>query len=170
MNKVIWAGYIFLVMMGAHIAHAKANDADATMAQNIVVDKVWARETFKMARSGAAYAQLTNPSDAEIVLVGASVDESIASMVELHETNMVNGMMRMQELEQGIAIAPGASVSMQPGGMHFMIMGLQGPLVAGESFTLTLEFADQSQQTLNVGIQDMSNRKADDASKPKTHN
>lgn len=147
------------------------DDADTAaeprdMAQRIVVDKVWARETFAMARSGAAYASFSNPSDADIVLVAAATDETLASMVELHETKMVNGMMRMQELEYGIVIEPGKTVAMEPGGKHFMIMGLNGPLIAGNRFSLTLEFADGSTTALEVGIQDMSNRKADEPNKP----
>jgi copper(I)-binding protein len=162
--------YISTLMFFTFSALGQSQEQNITegqdMAQRIVVDKVWARETFAMARSGAAYASFSNPSDTDIVLVAAVIDESVAGMVELHETNMVNGMMRMQELEEGIVIAPSKTVSMEPGGKHFMIMGLSGPLIAGNQFSLTLEFADGSTKELQVGVQDMSNRKADESTKP----
>jgi copper(I)-binding protein len=167
MKLVIFISTLMFFTLSANGQSDAQNIAEAQdMAQRIIVDKVWARETFAMARSGAAYASFSNPSDADIVLVGAVIDETVASMVELHETNMVNGMMRMQELEDGLVIAPRKTVSMEPGGKHFMIMGLSGPLIAGNEFLLTLEFADGSTKALEVGIQDMSNRKADESTKP----
>lgn len=134
--------------------------ASKSMADTIVIEKAWARETFKMARSGAAYVTLTNPSDKDIQLVVASVDDSVASMVEIHTTEMTNGMMRMRQLEEGITVAANETVMFQPGGMHFMIMGLTGPFEAKNDFTLTLTFADESTKMVTVGIQDMSNRTA----------
>jgi len=158
---------IFTLTFADHAqARSQSKVLKQEMAQLIVVDKVWARETFAMARSGAAYASFSNPSDSNIILVAAKVDESIASMVEIHETNMVNGMMRMQELEDGLMISAGQTVSMEPGGKHFMIMGLKGPFIAENQFSLTLEFSDGSNKTLEVGIQDMSNRRAGDSNKP----
>ena len=39
-----------------------------------------------------------------------------------------------------IEIPPGAATGLEPGGIHVMLMGLTGPLVEGESFSLTLTF------------------------------
>jgi copper(I)-binding protein len=165
--KLVVISLLTLFTFTGHVqAYSQSKVLKQEMAQLIVVDKVWARETFAMARSGAAYASFSNPSDTDIILIAAEVDDSVASMVELHETNMVNGMMRMQELENGLLISAGQTVSMEPGGKHFMIMGLSGPFIAENQFSMTLEFSDGSRKTLEVGIQDMSNRKADNSNKP----
>jgi hypothetical protein len=147
------------IMLLSSIAFADEH-GEKSMAQRIVVEKAWARETFKMARSGAAYATFSNPSESAIKIMSASVDASVAGMVELHTTEMMNGMMRMQELDKGVTIASGETATLQPGGMHFMIMGLNGPLQASKRFSITLTFADDSEKAIDVVVQDMSNRKA----------
>nr|WP_168711072.1 copper chaperone PCu(A)C [Ningiella ruwaisensis] len=151
---------VFLFLWVASAAAFADDHAQKSMADSLLVEKVWARETFKMAKAGAAYASFSNQSESPIVLVGASVEPEIATMVELHTTKMENGMMRMQELEEGVTIDANESVMFQPGGMHFMLMGLAGPLEAGKNFKLTLHFEDNSSRELTVDIRDMSNRSA----------
>ncbi|MEO0946481.1 MAG: copper chaperone PCu(A)C, partial [Pseudomonadota bacterium] len=46
----------------------------------------------------------------------------------------------MREIDQGLPIPAGATVSLEPGGYHLMFMGLEGPLVEGERFEATLIF------------------------------
>lgn len=48
--------------------------------------------------------------------------------------------MRMRELEGGLAIPPGATVALAPGGLHLMLMGLKTPLKQGEKVPVTLVF------------------------------
>ena len=60
------------------------------------------------------------------------------------------GMMRMQEVD-AIAVPAGATVELKPGGLHLMLIDLAKPLVAGETFTVTLAFA--SGETLPVPVE-----------------
>jgi hypothetical protein len=48
--------------------------------------------------------------------------------------------MKMNELPDGLVIPAGESVALAPGGFHLMFMDLTGPLVEGESVTVTLTF------------------------------
>ncbi|MFC4700784.1 copper chaperone PCu(A)C [Glaciecola siphonariae] len=139
-----------------------ASEAKASMASHIVVEKAWARETFKLARTGAAYITMSNSSDKSVRLVSASVDESVADMVEIHTTEMNNGMMRMMELEDGLVIDAGEKVEFQPGGKHFMLMGLKGPLQAEKELNITLRFEDGSEKSVDMYIQDMRMRSSID--------
>lgn len=84
------------------------------------------------------FATITNNLDSEITLVGASSE--IAMMTEVHEVAMVDGKMKMQAKEGGITIAPGETVSLEPGGLHVMLMGLKQPLLVGEEVKITLDF------------------------------
>ncbi|WP_371193701.1 copper chaperone PCu(A)C [Glaciecola sp. SC05] len=142
----------FLLFSSYSLAH---NHAEKSMAENIVIEAAWARETFKMAKTGAAYITLSNPTENDITLVSASADESVAGMVEMHNTVVVDNMMRMQELEDGLIIKAGETITFQPGGMHFMIMGLTGPLLGNSSFELELAFADDSVKSTTVNVRDM---------------
>lgn len=85
-----------------------------------------------------AFAEITNNTDAEVTLVGGSSE--IAGMVEVHEVVMIDDEMKMQAKEGGITIAPGETVTLEPGGLHVMLMGLNKSLLGGEEVTLTLDF------------------------------
>ena len=119
---------------------------------DIVVSEAKARATFALAKTGAAYFTITNQGSEPVTLTHASVAESIASMVEIHNVVMYESMMRMQELEDGLSLAPGESVSLAPGGKHIMLVGLTGPLNEGDSFELTLHFNQAESQTILVPI------------------
>ena len=85
----------------------------------------------------AAYLRITNPGDQPISLTAATT--SAADVVEIHETQMEGDVMRMRPVE-GIVVAPGETVALQPGGLHIMLLDLTAPLAPGEAITLTLIF------------------------------
>ena len=53
---------------------------------------------------------------------------------------VVDGVMTMRELKGGIEIPAHGSVTLAPGGLHLMFIGLKAPLVAGEKLPVTLTF------------------------------
>jgi copper(I)-binding protein len=57
-------------------------------------------------------------------------------------------MAHMEEVE----IAAGETVALEPGGLHVMLMDLQRPMVEGESYTLSLVFADGAEASIEVPI------------------
>jgi hypothetical protein len=48
-------------------------------------------------------------------------------------------MMTMRTVAR-LAIGPGQSAVLEPGGLHIMLMGLRAPLEKGQTFALTLRF------------------------------
>lgn len=84
------------------------------------------------------FATITNSSAKDVTLVGGSAD--IANMVEVHEVVMLEGEMKMQAKEGGIVIPAGESVTLEPGGLHVMLMGLKKPILDGDMITITLDF------------------------------
>ena len=48
--------------------------------------------------------------------------------------------MQMRKVEGGLPIDAGASLVLEPGGTHLMLVGLEDALNAGEQLLLTLEF------------------------------
>lgn len=81
-------------------------------------------------RMSAGYLALTNNSDAEIRIT--SFDSPQFEAVELHATETTDGVARMRALPE-IAILPGETVRLAPGGIHLMLMG---PLLPLERVTL----------------------------------
>jgi periplasmic copper chaperone A len=106
----------------------------------IRVDDPWARPTAGQSTTSAAYMTIANKGDADDLLKGAHAPK--AKSVELHRTTMTaEGVMQMREVTDGLPIAAGTSVALEPGGLHLMLLGLETALSAGETLTLTLEFA-----------------------------
>ena len=92
-----------------------------------------------------AFATIENHTDHDVTLVGGSAE--IAKMVEVHEVVMMDGEMKMQAKEGGILIKAGESVTLEPGGLHVMLMGLKEAILEGDEVTLTLDFDGYDDQT-----------------------
>jgi copper(I)-binding protein len=113
--------------------------AGAACAADIEIKAPWSRATAKGARVGVGYLAIVNKGAAPDRLVSATAD--VAEKVELHETGMDNGVMTMRGLPDGVEIKPGETVTLKPGGLHLMLMGLKQPLAQGREVRLTLNFA-----------------------------
>jgi len=85
-----------------------------------------------------AFASVTNNTDHVITIVGGTSD--VARMVEVHEVVMVDGSMKMQAKQGGIEIQPGATVTLEPGGLHIMLMGLRKAVLEGDEVSMTIDF------------------------------
>jgi copper(I)-binding protein len=107
-------------------------------AGSLTIDTPWTRATPGGAKMGGGYATITNTGDAPDRLIGAST--AIAGKVEIHEMGMTDGVMRMREIEGGLEIPPGETVTLEPGGNHIMFMGLNEPLQKGSMVEVTLQF------------------------------
>lgn len=142
-----------LVFIAALIAAAPGAFAQGTGDTKITVEQPWARATPAGAMSGAAYLTVANKSNTADRLTGASSD--VAAKVQIHEMKIVNGVMQMREITGGLAIPAGGSVTLKPGSYHVMLMGLKKPLVAGQSFPLTLSFAKAGNISVTVPVQAM---------------
>lgn len=92
----------------------------------------------------AAFGVLTNPTDVDIVVVGATSPAS--SELQLHETVEHEGAMVMQEVERFTVPAHGTAV-LEPGANHIMFMDLAAPIQAGDEVEITLELDDGSSIT-----------------------
>ncbi len=121
-----------------------AAHADAPAARD-----AWARATPPGSDVAAVYVALTGGPAADR-LTGASTAR--ASMVHLHSMQESDGMARMRGVD-GVDVPAGRTVVLAPGGVHLMLMGLKGPLVAGERFALTLRFANGGERVVEVSVQ-----------------
>lgn len=126
-------------------------------AGGLILKDAWARATAPSAGAGAAYVTVENTTGRVEKLLSASVASSVARAAEVHETitaasassstSMPTGaseMMSMREVSS-IQIPAGATLRMEPGGYHIMLVDLAAPLVAGQEFTLNLGF-------MNAGV------------------
>jgi len=117
------------------------------MGRNIVIEGAWARAS--VGRNGAAFVTVVNKGGSDDRLVAVKSD--ISPKVELHTHIMDGTVMRMRKLDD-IPVPAGKSVTLKPGGLHVMIVGLKKKLVEGESFPLTLVFEKAGEITVPVAI------------------
>jgi periplasmic copper chaperone A len=69
-----------------------------------------------------------------------SVTTPAAMSAMIHETTMVNDVMKMRMLEGGLIVPAGSTVALKTGTMHVMLMGLKAPLRKGETIDIELVF------------------------------
>jgi len=140
--------------------------SDDASSSKLTVTGQWARTSPMNAANGAAYFTITSP-EAD-TLLGVKVEASVAAMAEMHETVMATdttmamgtattmagmGEMTMQPVDS-IDLPAGTAVSLQPGGLHIMLMDLAKPLEAGTTIELTLSLKNGGETVIEVPVLD----------------
>jgi hypothetical protein len=102
------------------------------------------------APTAAAYVTIVNKGSEDDRLTGAS--GAAARRVELHRHVLEDDVARMLPIPEGVPAPAGATVTLEPGGMHVMLMGLTEPLTPGASVALTLVFEKAGPLTLTLPV------------------
>lgn len=142
---------VFLTAALAATLAAPAGAADATLG-GLTIQDPWARATVG-AGAGAAFLAVMNESGTDDRLVGASAD--VSRSTELHTHVRDGEVMRMRQVD-AIDVPAGQTTMLEPGGLHVMFLGLKAPLKSGETFPLTLSFAEAGEVTVEVQVKDMA--------------
>lgn len=99
---------------------------------------------------GAFYFTLSNNGDEADTLL--KVETEMADVVEVHNVEMDDGVMKMVPLHDGLEIAPGEEIVFEPGGYHVMMIGITASLLDGDEFTATLHFEHAGEVEITVPI------------------
>ncbi|MBV0933569.1 copper chaperone PCu(A)C [Marinobacterium weihaiense] len=122
--------------------------SSSVFAADVQVDAAHARATAPGQPNSAVFMQLTNTGN-DTAITGAS--SSAAKVAELHTHMHDQGVMRMRRID-AIELPAAKAVTLQPGGLHIMLIGLDAPLQAGSHIDLTLEFADGTSEQFEVPV------------------
>lgn len=126
---------------------AVATPAAAATKVEVSVSGAWVKASEYSDHVGGmtgVFAKITNRTKKTIVLTGGS--SSFAGMVDVHQ--VVNGV--MSHKDGGLAIAPGKSAILEPGGLHLMLMGLTKKILPGSRIDLKLIFKGAKPVSLKV--------------------
>ena len=134
-------------------AVAACSPAPQSMPGALSVVDPWTMATPPGAAVGAGYMTIRNQTGAAVRLTGG--ESPVAQRVEVHSMSMDGGVMMMRPVEGGLEIPAGGSVELKPDGMHLMLIGLQRPLVVGESVKLTLVFDDSTRIDAPLSVRAM---------------
>jgi copper(I)-binding protein len=105
---------------------------------DLVISSAWSRATPAGAAVAGGYLTISNKGTSAERLVSFTTD--LAGQPEVHEMSNEGGVMKMRPLTKGLVIPAGATVKLEPGGYHLMLLQLKKPLAAGQRFKATLVF------------------------------
>jgi len=121
------------------------------LAAGLSVTNAWSRSTPPVAKVGVVYFTLKNDTGKSDRLLKLST--SVAEKVEVHRTEVLDGIARMREVAV-LHVDAGQTLEFKPGGMHVMLMGLRKPLVAGTAYELDLLFEVAGARKVKVLVRD----------------
>lgn len=130
--------------------------AGPTSAGEVTVHEPWVRASLGNAPNSAAYMRLETTGATADRLVGGSTP--VAEEVQIHTHIMDGGVARMRPVD-AVEVPPGEAATLEPGGLHLMLLGLTTRLEEGQTIPLTLRFENAGEVTLEVpvrGIRAMS--------------
>ena len=107
------------------------------LAGGLTVTKAWSRTTPPGVTVGVVYFTLKNDAGKSDRLL--KISAPIAANVQVHRTEIQDGMARMREVAV-LHVDANQTVEFAPNGMHVMLMGLKKPLIEGQEFELELLF------------------------------
>jgi len=113
----------------------------------VKVDDPWVRATVAPQKTTGAFMQLTSAKPAKVVAASSPV----ASVVEIHEMKMADGVMKMRAVDV-LPLPAGQAVALKPGSYHVMLMGLKNPIKAGDTVPLTLTVEGEDKQRTAVEV------------------
>lgn len=140
-NNILFLPLIILlfIITGCQNSQNEPSEIEFTLPDSgIDIADAWARPGRENGVT-AVYMHVLNGSvDTDTLL---SITSPVSGLVELHETyDRGDGMMGMRKAED--PIFPGRDVvTMQPGGLHVMLMQLSEALNEGDEVSVTLHFA-----------------------------
>ena len=142
-NVLLGAIALLLAMTGLSVA-MEMKIGDLTISNPTI------RATVPGAKVAAGYVMITNNGASSDRIVDGGAE--FAGKLELHEMKMVDQVVKMRPLANGIELSPGKTVMLKPGGNHIMFMKLDGVLKEGEMRPVMLEFEKAGQLTLNFHV------------------
>ncbi len=155
--------FFLILMLGLMLGACTVSPQD----QTIQIKQPWVRAASAMMKPGesasmgqessssamsansAAYMLIENHSNSADKLL--SVSSNAAQFVELHKSEMQDGVMRMMQVEY-VEIPAKGNAELKPGGFHVMLIGLKQDLVAGEALTLQLNFEQAGEISIQAEV------------------
>jgi copper(I)-binding protein len=120
--------------------------AAAQTTGSITISNAWSRASA--GSTGVVYLTVIDTGAADTL---TSASTPVAANAKLHESKKVDGVMQMHPVDT-LPISQDNPIKLSPGGYHLMLTGLTKPLAVGDTFPLTLNFAQAGAVTTTVKV------------------
>jgi len=131
------------------ISDTSAMADTSEMSDVLAVQDAYVRAPIPGNPMTAVYLTLSNYSDSARTLT--EVSAPWATKIEIHTHDVVNGVMRMRQVDK-LEIPSDDSVQLEPGGLHLMVFGVDASLAESSEAPLTLCFDDGECQTASARV------------------
>ena len=129
----------------AHHAGERATAGDLS------VSHAWTVEVAALAHAVDVYLTIENRGGAPDRLIAAAVD--FADEVEIQAPVVEDGVLKTATV-RAVEIAPGQTLTFQPGGVHLVLQSVQRTFEHGQHFDLTLTFERAGSIEVEVEVEE----------------
>ncbi|HKI57043.1 MAG TPA: copper chaperone PCu(A)C [Trueperaceae bacterium] len=147
----MWSARLVAVVAASLLAAAPA----AAPPASVEVRQPWLRWLPPAVADTALFGVILNHGDRAVRLVGGSTpaaERCVPMTTARQDSGSASGPMMTMARVPWLEIPPHGRLVLRPGGDHLMIMGLRGPLVEGETVSVTLRFDGADPVTLRVPV------------------
>jgi len=109
----------------------------------------WIKQLPPVVPMRAGYIQISNPANTAVSIV--DLHSEAFEKVEMHETTMADGMMKMIKLDS-IPLAPKSTVELKPGAKHLMLINPVLALRIGDNVSVQVTFSDLTTQVTHFVV------------------
>lgn len=119
-------------------------------ASDLVIEHPFTRATARAGGTAAGYMIIRNTGTLPDRLLAA--ESPAAATLELHTMTMEQGVMRMRPVPE-IAIPPGGTARLAPGGLHIMLIGTATRFERGQRVPLVLVFERAGRVAVELAVE-----------------
>jgi len=125
----------------------------AYAAGSLRIENTWSPAAPPVAKVMAGYMTINNTSKHAVKITATK--SPLFKTVEIHLTEMKNGMMSMIK-QENLNIPANGKLELKPGSLHMMLMGKLKPIKTGSSIPVTISFDNGESSNINLLVKDDS--------------
>ncbi|MEX3011284.1 copper chaperone PCu(A)C [Hoeflea sp. TYP-13] len=142
-KTLLAAAVIGVAALSANSANADSHDkhdmkAEVVMVGDIHLSGQWTRAMLPGQKVGGGFVTITNKGGEDDRLV--AVKTPTTDRAEIHEMAIVDDVMKMRPLADGLPVPAGETVKLKPGSFHLMFMAVEEPFKEGAMVPVVLTF------------------------------
>ena len=116
---------------------------------DVIISDAWISEAPPTVTVQAGYMTIKNTSQQKIELI--NIESTVFDRIELHVTQMENGIAKMQK-QESLTIPADSEINLAPGSYHLMLFDSNHTLVAGDHVPLELILSNGDTLLINAEV------------------
>ena len=152
MNRILSGALALFLLASPTTISAQDHGAHAhpVTVGDLEISGAFSRATLPNAPVGAGYFTITNTGTVDDTLVSAR--SPVAAKTQIHQMKLEGDVMKMSEVEGGLVIPAGETVTLTPGGLHIMFMDLRQAFAEGSNVPVTLTFEKAGSVDIELAV------------------